>query len=122
MNFILTHSVRALQDKHTSTLVMSNLQTTGDMCLGAFMAGIVVTLAHLPGRAYTEFLCIFTAIGLIPLATTRARYPKSMLQAIHCPCLYRSSVVHLRSKHVTVQQPHNICLSQLLHYSSAPVV
>ncbi|KAL0048452.1 hypothetical protein WJX82_003571 [Trebouxia sp. C0006] len=62
-------------DKHTSTLVMSNLQTTGDMCLGAFMAGIVVTLAHLPGRAYTEFLCIFTAIGLIPLATTRARIP-----------------------------------------------
>lgn len=80
----LTHSVCALQDKHTSTLVMSNLQTTGDMCLGAFMAGIVVTLAHLSGRAYTEFLCIFTAIGLIPFATTRARYLKSMLQALHC--------------------------------------
>lgn len=62
-------------DKHTSTLVMSNLQTTGDMCFGAFVAGIVVTLAHLPGRAYTEFLCVFTAIGLIPFATTRARIP-----------------------------------------------
>ncbi|KAL0043113.1 hypothetical protein WJX79_009702 [Trebouxia sp. C0005] len=62
-------------DKHTSTLVMANLQTTGDMCLGAFVAGIVVTLAHLPGRAYTEFLCIFTAVGLIPFATSRARIP-----------------------------------------------
>lgn len=80
----LTHSVCALQDKHTSTLVMANLQTTGDMCLGAFVAGIVVTLAHLPGRAYTEFLCIFTAVGLIPFATSRARYLKSMLQVLYC--------------------------------------
>ncbi|DBA89188.1 TPA: hypothetical protein ACH3X1_016339 [Trebouxia sp. C0004] len=62
-------------DKHTSTLVMANLQTTGDMCFGAFVAGIVVTLAHLPGQAYTEFLCVFTAIGLIPFAITRARIP-----------------------------------------------
>jgi len=113
----LTHSICALQDKHTSTLVMSNLQTTGDMCFGAFVAGIVVTLAHLPGRAYTEFLCLFTAIGLIPFATTRARYLKSMLQAaVHrlqhatLPCLQMSSVVHLSSKQMTVQQPSSICL------------
>ena len=95
-NSALTHSVYALQDKHTSTLVMSILQTTGDMCLGAFMAGIVVTLAHLPGRAYTEFLCIFTAIGLIPFATTRARYLEEHSASITLPCMYRSSLVHLK--------------------------
>ena len=78
----LSDAIHDLQDKHTSTLVMANLQTTGDMCLGAFMAGVVVTIAHLPGQAYTEFLCIFTAIGLIPLATTRARYMSKPQQCI----------------------------------------
>lgn len=70
------------QDKHTSTLIMANLQTTGDMCLGAVMAGVVVQLAHLPGHAYTTFLCIFTALGFIPFAMSRVRYnvdtPKAM--------------------------------------------
>ena len=70
------------QDKHTSTLIMANLQTTGDMCLGAFMAGVVVQLAHLPGHAYTPFLCLFTALGFIPFAMSRVRYnlinPKPM--------------------------------------------
>ena len=65
---------RLLQDKHTSTLIMANLQTTGDMSLGAFVAGIVVWLAHLPGFAYTTFLCTFTALGFIPFAISRARY------------------------------------------------
>ena len=64
----------SVQDKHTSTLVMANLETTGHMCLGAFMAGLVVQLAHLPGHAYTTFLCLFTALGLIPFAFSRARY------------------------------------------------
>lgn len=62
------------QDKHTSTLIMANLQTTGDMCFGAFMAGVVVQLAHLPGHAYTSFLCLFTALGFIPFAISRVRY------------------------------------------------
>ncbi|KAL3160682.1 hypothetical protein ABBQ32_010593 [Trebouxia sp. C0010 RCD-2024] len=62
-------------DKHTSTLIMANLQTTGDMCLGAVMAGVVVQLAHLPGHAYTTFLCIFTALGFIPFAMSRVRMP-----------------------------------------------
>ena len=69
------------------------------------MAGIVVTLAHLPGRAYTEFLCIFTAIGLIPFATTRARYLEEHSASITMPCMYRSSLVHLNSSYsVTATQ------------------
>lgn len=66
------------QDKHTSTLIMANLQTTGDMCFGAFMAGVVVQLAHLPGHAYTSFLCLFTALGFIPFAISRVRYGSTM--------------------------------------------
>lgn len=61
------------QDKHSGSQVLAALKMTGDLCLGAVMAGIVVTLAHLPGVAYTAFLCIFAALGLMLFATTRAR-------------------------------------------------
>lgn len=112
-SYTFSIAVHDLQDKHTSTLVMANLQTTGDMCLGAFMAGVVVTIAHLPGRAYTEFLCIFTAIGLIPLATTRARY-MSKPQQVSIRAIGPTTVSHKRrlpfSVGIKVANLHQRCL------------
>ena len=99
---------------------MSNLQTTGDMCLGAFMAGVVVSLAHLPGRAYTEFLCVFTAIGLIPFATTRARH----VTCPHAPLLMSSGAfavklsVNNSTSHATQQPPTS---TKTMHGHPRPV-
>lgn len=74
---------------------MANLQTTGDMCLGAFMAGLVVQLAHLPGHAYTTFLCLFTALGLIPFAFSRARYGSNTSARQASVLLLQDTIGHL---------------------------
>ena len=76
----------AMQDKHSGTQVLATLKMTGDLCLGAVMAGIAVTLAHLPGVAYTGFLCMFAALGLLLLASTRARSVHGSIK-LHLRCL-----------------------------------
>lgn len=63
----------AMQDKHSGTQVLATLKMTGDLCFGAVVAGVAVTLAHLPGVAYTGVLCLFAALGLLLFSYTRAR-------------------------------------------------
>ena len=81
------------------------------------MAGIAVTLAHLPGVAYTGFLCMFAALGLLLLATTRARSVSHSfwlhtccLTAIYCSDMkhwawgnWERTSLHVRARKVSHQ-------------------
>ncbi len=63
----------SVQDLHAGTQLLASAQLLGSLLVGTVTGGVVLSLARLPGSAYTTWLCIFSALGLLPFCVARAR-------------------------------------------------